>query len=148
MKLLTLSSYFENVETNIFTFDLNGLLDYLENKSVKKTNEQLNGNRGISMLNYTINNTTVFFVDHSCKLSRTPIKCYFYDCDKICSLFPCDSGAISISLNTDGYISSCRGRKDLELKVFNESELVIAEKLKSLLTKFDTCVKINVDNIA
>ena len=145
MKLLTFANYYGNVEIEC-SFDLDGLINYLEAKSEKKTNEQLNGSRGISMLKYTINDTTVFFVDHSCKSSKTPEKCYFYNCAKICNLFPCFSGALSISLSTDGSLTICRGSKRLEFNIFNKSETEIAESFDLLLKQFDNCIKINVNN--
>jgi cyclic pyranopterin phosphate synthase len=147
VKLLTLSNYYGMVENTLTNFDIDGLLNYLNTISETKTNEHLSGNRGISMLNYTVNNTTILLVDHSCTTSKTPIKIYFYDCKKTCSLFPCASGALSISLSTDGLISICRGRKDLGVNVFNESESTIAENFKLLLNRFDNCIEINVNNI-
>jgi molybdenum cofactor biosynthesis enzyme MoaA/dTDP-glucose pyrophosphorylase len=147
MKILTLSNYYGNVDMSICNFDLDGLLNYLESVSEESENEQLNGNRGISMLKYTINNTAILFVDHSCKSSRTPIKCYFSDCRKSCNLFPCDSGALSISLSTDGSLSICRGNKNLGVNVFNEKETVIKDCFNSLLKQFDNCIEINVNSI-
>jgi len=146
MKLLTLSNYYGNVKTEC-DFDLDGLIDYLETISEKKTNEQLNGNRGVEMRKYTINNTTVFFIDHSCKSSKTPIKCYFNNCAETCNLFPCDSGALSISLSTDSFLSLCRGSKNLRFNVFDKSETEIAENFDLLLKQFDNCIKIDVNNI-
>jgi molybdenum cofactor biosynthesis enzyme MoaA/dTDP-glucose pyrophosphorylase len=147
IKLLTLSNYYGKVDTSICNFDLDGLIEYLDTVSKKKINEQLNGNRGISMSKYIINDTAVLFVDHSCKSSKTPIKCYFDNCEETCILFPCDSGSISISLSTDGIISTCRGRKDFGIKVFKESKSVIVEKFNSLLKQFENCIEINVNNI-
>ena len=146
MKLLTLSNYYGSVKTEC-NFDLNGLVDYLETVSEKKINEALNGNRGVEMRKYTINNTTVFFIDHSCKFSKTPVKCYFSNCAETCNLFPCDSGALSISLSTDGFLSICRGSKNLGFNIFTKSETEIAESFDLLLKQFNNCIKINVNNI-
>jgi molybdenum cofactor biosynthesis enzyme MoaA/dTDP-glucose pyrophosphorylase len=146
MKLLTLSNYYGSVKTEC-NFNLNELIDYLETISEKKINEQLNGNRGVEMRKYTINNTTVFFIDHSCKSSKTPIKCYFNNCAEICNLFPCDCGALSISLSTNDFLSICRGSKNLGFNVFNKSEIEIEESFDLLLKRFDNCIKINVNNI-
>jgi len=146
IKLLTFANYYGNVKTEC-NFDLDGLINYLEIKSKKKTKEQLIGSRGISMLKYTINDTTVFFVDHSCKSSKTPEKCYFYDCAEICNLFPCFSGALSISLSTDGFLTICKGSRRLGFNVFSKSETEIAESFGLLLKQFDNCIKINVNNL-
>ena len=144
IKLLTLSNYFGNVKTES-NFDLDELINYLEIISENKINEQLNGNRGVDMRKYTINNTTVFFIDHSCKSSKTPVKCYFNNCAEICNLFPCNCGALSLSLSTDGILSSCKGRKDLGINIFNKSETEIAENFDLLLKQFDNCIKIDVN---
>jgi molybdenum cofactor biosynthesis enzyme MoaA/dTDP-glucose pyrophosphorylase len=146
IKLLTLSNYYGMVDTNICNFDLDGLLNHLDTISEKKENEQLNGNRGISMSKYTISNTVVLFVDHSCKSSKTPVKCYFDNCEETCDLFPCDTGSLNIANSTDGILSICRGRKDLGYNVFNESESVITEVFNSLLKQFENCIEINVNN--
>ena len=146
IKLLTLSNYYGNVKTEC-NFDLDRLIDYLEIISKNKINEQLNGNRGVEMRKYMINDTTIFFIDHSCKSSKTPIKCYFYNCVKTCNLFPCDSGTLSISLSTDGFLSICRGSKNLGFNVSNKSKTEIAESFDLLLKRFNNCRKINVNNI-
>ena len=146
IKILTLSKYYGNVKTEC-DFDLDGLIDYLETISEKETKEQLNGNRGVEMRKYIINNTTVFFIDHSCKSSKTPVKYYFYNCAETCNLFPCDSGALSISLSTDGSFSICRGSKNLGFNVFNKLETEIAENFDLLLKQFANCIKINVNKI-
>jgi molybdenum cofactor biosynthesis enzyme MoaA/dTDP-glucose pyrophosphorylase len=148
IKLLTLSNYYGKVDTSNCTFDLDGLIEYLNTVSEKKTNEQLDGDRGISMLKYILNKTTVLLVDHSCKLSKTPEKCYFDSCEEICNLFPCDCGVLSISVSTDGILSICRGCEDFGVNVFNKSETEIAESFNLLLKQFENCTRINVNNIS
>ena len=146
LKFLTLSSYYGKIDKSICNFDLEGLLEYLDTISTNKKNEHLNDNRGISMLKYTINNTTMFLVDHSSRSSKTPVKTYFDDCRKICNFFPCDCGVISIFVNTDGVLSTCKGREGLGVNVFNKSETVIEDNFKLVLQLFENCIKIDLDN--
>jgi len=146
IKLLTLSSYFGKVDTSICNFDLIGLVEYLDSVSKNKENEQLNGSRGISMLKYSINATSVLLVDHSCKSSKTPMKCYFDVCEETCNLFPCDCGVLSISLGTNGILSTCRGHDDFGVNIFDKTELEINEIFKLFLKQFENCVDVNVNH--
>jgi molybdenum cofactor biosynthesis enzyme MoaA/dTDP-glucose pyrophosphorylase len=146
IKLLTLSSYFEKVDTSISNFDFVGLVEYLDTVSKKKENEQLNGSRGISMLKYSINDTAVLLVDHSCKSSKTPMKCYFDVCEETCYLFPCDCGVLSISLGTNGILSTCRGRDDFGVNIFDKTEMEIDTIFKLFLKQFENCVDVNVNH--
>ena len=144
LKMLTLSNYYRKVKAE-YKFDTDGLIYYLESISEKKTKEQLSGSRGIEMLKYIINDSIVSFIDHSCKSSKTPKKCYFNTCIDTCELFPCDSGALSISLNTEGFLSICRGNKKHGFNAFDMSELDIIKGFNILLKQFENCISINVN---
>ena len=146
VKLLTLSNYYRNVETEC-SFELDSLVEYLCANSEEIKNEQLDGGRGISMMKFTFNSSIVFLVDHSCNSSKTPMKCYFENCEKSCAIFPCDCGALSISLSTDGLLSACRGNKEYGVNIFGKEEAEISNVFNRYLEFFQNCRFVNVNKI-
>lgn len=147
VKLLTISSYCGSVNVLTPNSLLEQIILYLKTRSKDNGNAQLIGNRGISMLTYQIENSLIYLVDHSCKKSKTPERTYFSSCKSNCSLFPCESGAISINLSSNGCLSVCRGDKIKIGNVFFKNSDTINNLFHSALIQFNNCIKININNL-
>lgn len=146
IKLLTESSFYGNikpVDSNV----LNELIAHLDRLYILEEPETLIGNRGISMLTYRAGNSKIQIVDHTTHLSLTPNRTYFVDCSKNCNQFPCDFGAISLSVSTDGVLTPCRGRKDLGQIIFGKAPLEIRKSFHMILEQYNYCININVNNL-
>ena len=143
-KLLTISTFHGTVGPKSRNENISRLLDYLKYLSPVVTEEQLKGSRGGTMLVFPFNGNKIYFFDHSVEKSITPKRTYLSLC-KQCKLYPCDSGAISISISTDGVLSVCRGRKDLGANIFLKSKCEIESLFKKQLKYYNNCFSIDVN---
>jgi molybdenum cofactor biosynthesis enzyme MoaA len=147
IKLLTISTFCGNVEMMTNQPLLKKTIDYLNEHYQSNGEVRLFGNRGIAMLAYKLGEDNVIrVVDHSSANSYTPNKIYFSFCME-CSFFPCDSGAMSISLCTDGELLPCRGRVDYmqNLDIKNADE--IESRFLQVLNLYNNCIEVNVNEL-
>lgn len=145
IKLLTFSTFYGNVAYEARTIDKHELMNYLACRSLHTSNDRLVGERGTEMLVYYIGNSKITIFDSLVKNSLTPFKCYFNCCEEDCWQYPCDHGAFSITISTDGIMSICRGRKDYGNKIFFKSELEIEKMFVKQIKQFQNCFSINVN---
>lgn len=145
LKLLTYSTFYGNVAYEAMNIDMHELVDYLSYRSSYTSNDRLVGERGTAMLVYHIDKSKITIFDSLVKNSFTPFKCYFNCCEEECLQYPCDHGAFSITISTDGIMSICRGRKDYGNKIFLKSELEIEKMFVKQLKQFQNCFSINVN---
>ena len=97
------------------------------------------------MIVYPISSSKVILFDHSVENSLTPKKTYLSLCENGCSLYPCDCGAISIYISTDGILSACRGRKDLGANIFFRDRAEIESTFVQQLEYYKSCFAIDVN---
>lgn len=147
LKFLTTSTFYGNVAFESLNIDVNKLIDYLKDRSENISSERLIGERGAPMLVFRIDKSKITIFDSFVKNSLTPFKCYFACCETQCYQYPCNYGAFSIGISTDGIMSICRGRKDFGEKIFfnlpNEIEKIFVRQLE----QFQSCFSINVNII-
>lgn len=146
VKILTESNFYGYIMPTA-NDTLNQLITKLSETYIFERSEKLVGNRGISMLTYKADNCKIQIVDHSIHSSITPNRTYFIKCPQECGYFPCDYGAISLSLSTDGVLTPCRGRKDLGKVIFGRTSSEICESFYTVLMQYCHCININVNNI-
>lgn len=147
LKILTTSTFYGNVDFDNLNMDVNRLIDYLKERSENISNEKLVGERGAPMLVFRIDKSKITIFDSFVKNSLTPFKCYFACCETQCSQYPCNYGAFSIGISTDGIMSICRGRKDFGEKIFFNSPDEIEKIFVRQLEQFQGCFSINVNTI-
>jgi len=147
LKFLTTSAFYGNVDFKNLNIDVNSLIDYLKDRSEYISNEKLVGERGAPMLVFRIDKSKITIFDSRIRNSLTPFKCYFSCCETQCSQYPCDYGAFSIGISTDGIMSICRGRKDFGKKIFFNSSDEIEKVFVRQLEQFQSCFSINVSKI-
>lgn len=145
LKFLTTSTFYGNVNYRHQNVNMNKLVDYLEKRSIHISSEKLVGERGTPMLVYHIGESKITIFDSSIKNSVTPFKCYFACCEEQCLNYPCDYGAFSIGVSTDGIMSICRGRKDFGEQIFFHSPYEIEKIFVNQLKQFQSCFTINVN---
>lgn len=146
-KLLTISSFYGFVNKGKPSFDIERLTAYLEGLSSQFTSEKLVGERGTDMLVYLINDTKIIIFDSATTDSLTPNKAYFPYCEAYCNQYPCDHGAFSISISTDGIMSICRAKKELGENIFFCSKEHVNNSFISQLKQFKNCFSINLNQI-
>ncbi|MDR3293393.1 MAG: radical SAM protein [Clostridiales bacterium] len=144
MKLLTTSSFYDNIKTQN-SVAVRVVYDWLNNNLQHNSSERLASGAGVSMLSYSNGRNKVLLIDHAVRDSLTPNKLYFTFCKEKCSYYPCDSGALSITLSTDGILTPCRGRKDLGTEVFSLGTQEVDIAFKKGLDYFKKCVEINLN---
>lgn len=147
LKFLTTSNFYGNVTFEKLNIDVNRLIDYLQERSKYISNEKLVGERGAPMIVFRIDKSKITIFDSLIRNSFTPLKCYFACCETQCSQYPCNYGAFSIGISTDGIMSICRGRKDFGEKIFFNSPDEIEKKFVRQLEQFQSCFSINVNTI-
>ncbi len=147
LKFLTTSTFYGNVDFEKLNIDMNRLVDYLKKRSEHTSNEKLVGERGAPMLVFHIDESKITIFDSLIQESLTPFKCYFACCETQCSQYPCNYGAFSIGISTDGIMSICRGRKDFGEKIFYSSPDEIERVFVRQLEQFQSCFSINVNTI-
>lgn len=146
VKLLTESNFYGYVTPTVNS-TLTELIARINKTYILEKSEKLIGNRGISMLTYKAGNSKIQIVDHSTQSSVTPNRTYFSQCPQECVYFPCDCGAISLALSTDGILTPCRGRKDLGKVIFGRSPSEIYELFYTVLKQYSHCINININNM-
>lgn len=147
LKFLTTSTFYGNVDFKNLNIDMNRLIDYLKDRSEYILNEKLVGERGAPMLVFRIDKSKITVFDSLVQNSLTPFKCYFACCETQCSQYPCNYGAFSIGISTDGIMSICRGRKDFGEEIFFNPPNEIEKKFVRQLEQFQSCFSINVNTI-
>lgn len=147
LKFLTTSTFYGNVAFEKLNIDVDELIDYLKERSEYISNEKLVGERGAPMLVFRIYKSKITIFDSLVRNSFTPFKCYFACCETQCSQYPCNYGAFSIGISTDGIMSICRGRKDFGEKIFYSSPDEIEKIFVRQLEQFQSCFSINVNTI-
>lgn len=147
LKFLTTSTFYGNVDFKNPNIDMNRLIDYLKDRSEYILNEKLVGERGAPMLVFRIDKSKITVFDSLVQNSLTPFKCYFACCETQCSQYPCNYGAFSIGISTDGIMSICRGRKDFGEEIFFNPPNEIEKKFVRQLEQFQSCFSINVNTI-
>lgn len=147
LKFLTTSTFYGNIKYEQLEVDMKKIVDYLEKKSKYISNDKLVGERGTSMIVYHINKSKITIFDSRSKDSLTPLKCYFSYCEDNCFQYPCDHGAFSISISTDGIMSICRGKKELGKNIFGCSINEIEDIFINQIKQFESCFSINVNLI-
>lgn len=147
LKFLTTSTFYGNVDFKNLNIDVNRLIDYLKDRSEYISNEKLVGERGAPMLVFRIDKSKITVFDSLVQNSLTPFKCYFACCETQCSQYPCNYGAFSIGISTDGIMSICRGRKDFGEEIFFNPSNEIEQKFVRQLEQFQSCFSINVNTI-
>jgi len=147
LKFLTTSSYYGHVVSFNSVADIPRLTDYLSRRSKHTSRERLVGERGAPMLTYQIETSKITLFDHRIHDCLTPQKCYFSKCETECSQYPCDHGAFSITISTDGLLSICRGRKDLGELIFGRTPDQIENAFLNGLKQFNNCFDINVNTL-
>lgn len=147
LKLLTRSTFYGNVPSGDYQKCVISLIDDIEKKHKRLSDERLASGLGLSMLCYANGEKKIYFVDHSLKNPITPNKLFFDECITTCSSFPCDCGVLSITVSTDGILSPCRGRKDLGDNIYGKNEIEITKIVKKALTYFEKCKSINVNEL-
>lgn len=147
LKFLTTSNFYGNVSFENLNIDVNRLIDYLKERSEYILNEKLVGERGTPMLVFQIDKSKITIFDSFVRNSLTPFKSYFACCETQCSQYPCNYGAFSIGISTDGIMSICRGRKDFGEKIFFNSSHEIEKIFVKQLEQFQSCFSINVNTI-
>lgn len=147
LKFLTTSTFYGNVDFKNLNIDMNRLIDYLKDRSEYILNEKLVGERGAPMLVFRIDKSKITVFDSLIQNSLTPFKCYFACCETQCSQYPCNYGAFSIGISTDGIMSICRGRKDFGEEIFFNPPNEIEKKFVRQLEQFQSCFSINVNTI-
>lgn len=146
LKLLSQANFYDKIEM-VKNQNIDEVVTYL-NSHIKEVNsERLITNLGASMLKYHNGQSQILLIDHRTKDSYTPNKTYFQSCQNQCSFFPCDSGAFSISISTDGIITPCRGRKDLGDFIFGKSKLEVEKSVMRLLSFYSNCQEINTNQL-
>lgn len=151
VKFLTISSFYGKIDPMVSNansyVNVKRLVDYLSLQSRDVSHERLVGERGAPMLVYKVKSSKFTIFDHRTKDCITPLKCYFYKCEHGCSMFPCDHGAFSITLSTDGLITVCRGKKDWSKMVFFQNSKAIESAFMWALKQFQKCFEIDVNTI-
>lgn len=146
VKILTASDFYGKISIDKQA-RTKSLIDMIENIYDREDDKKLATGMGASMLSYKNGDRHILIVDHSCKNSFTPHKMYFESCKTNCNLYPCDFGVLSITLSTDGILTPCRGRKDYGQCVFGKDKNNIRSVYKQALMYFESCFKINVNNL-
>ena len=144
-KFLTVSAFHGTVDECSSRSVLLKLIQYLRELSAAVSETRLVGGRGGTMLLYTIENSNISIFDHSVAKSVTPKRTYFSLCEHGCNMYPCDSGAISVNISTDGILSACRGRKDLGEQIFFRSHSEIESAFVKQLRYYESCFSIDVN---
>ncbi|MDC7286377.1 radical SAM protein [Blautia schinkii] len=147
LKFLTTSTFYGNVSFKKSVLNMKKVVEYLENQSSFTSKERLVGERGAPMLVYHIEKSKITIFDSCNKNSLTPLKCYFDCCENECHQYPCDYGAFSIGISTDGLMSICRGRKDLGKQIFYQSSNEIESAFVNQVERFKSCFSINVNSL-
>lgn len=147
LKFLTTSTFYGNVSFEASVLNMKKVVEYLENQSSSTSKERLVGERGAPMLIYHIEKSKITIFDSFNKNSLTPLKCYFDCCENECPQYPCDYGAFSIGISTDGLMSICRGRKDLGKQIFYRSSNEIESAFVNQVEQFKSCFSINVNSL-
>lgn len=144
-KFLTVSSFHGMVKEQTSKDAVRELVKYLVDNSEQSGEEKLQGQRGGTMLRFRIGKSKILLFDHSLENSVTPTRSYFDFCSTSCPMYPCESGALSISIFTDGVMSCCRGRKDLGYQVFYRTMNEIEEAFEKQVSLFKNCFSININ---
>jgi len=147
LKFLTVSSYYGHVDSSKYCTDINSLLDFLIRQSSTVLIERLVGGRGVPMLVYHIDSTKVTLFDSRVKQSVTPLKNYFSKCEVECSQYPCDYGAFSMGVSTDGLLSVCRQKKNWGHNIFLQNPIEIEKLFLLCLKQFESCFEIDVNSL-
>lgn len=142
LKLLSQSDFYDRIKL-VDSLNIDDVVDYLNFHMKELNSERLITNLGVSMLKYQNHQSRIFLIDHRIKDSYTPNKMYFQSCQNQCNFFPCDSGAFSISISTDGIITPCRGRKDLGDFIFGKTKLDVEKSVLRMLSYYSGCQEIN-----
>lgn len=147
LKFLTVSSFYGHINAEEHQYNIDKILEYLNINSEYTTSNRLIGERGAPMLVYHMKDSKITIFDSRLTDCLTPLKCYFMECETNCAQFPCDYGAFSIGISTDGIMSICRGRKDFGETIFNKTPEQIESIFNSLLRRFENCFEINVNSL-
>lgn len=146
-KFLTVSSFHGTVSEQTRKKTIHEFVDYLSSASHQTGFEKLPGERGGAMMRFGIGQSKILLFDHTLENSVTPIRSYFDFCKKDCDMYPCECGALSIAVSTDGIMTCCRGRKDLGSQIFDCSPDEIEEAFGKQLAYFGECFSTDVNKL-
>jgi len=147
LKILTASTYYGFIDPAKNAMEKAKLVEYLLSLSCQFAEERLVGERGAPMLVYRVSTSKITVFDSATSNCLTPLKCYFTRCETECSQYPCDYGAFSMGVSTDGLFSICRGRKDWGEMVFNGSSDEIEKIFLRQQKQFQSCFEMNVNKL-